>query len=257
MLSKKLIVAGMLVSSVLGSLSSESFAQQKVTVLTEHLAPFQIVNGDSVTGMSTEIVEATFEKAKIPYEIQSNPWTISYHRALQESGICIYSLTRIPQRNHLFKWIGQIASTSTSFYTLAESKIEITSIDAAKAYKTAVLRDDVTHHILRSKGFVENQNMYVMDNYDALLSILERRPHIELIIINDELIYHRTKDTKRVKRYKKLFNSEELILRFYLACNLNTDSETVQKLTDSMRELESQGQFDVIRDNWKDQMLGL
>ena len=43
----------------------------KLNILTEHLAPFQIVSKDSITGLSTEIVEATLKESQYPYIIEA------------------------------------------------------------------------------------------------------------------------------------------------------------------------------------------
>lgn len=231
---------------------------KKITIVTEHLAPFQIVNEQSIGGISTEIVEATLNATNYAYEITAYPWSISFSRAKREQNTCIYSLGRIPDRELLFEWIGHIISSTISLYSLASKQILITSLNDAKKYKTAVIRDDVTHHFLLSKGFIENENLYVMDNYDSLLKLLEiPNRNIDLVVINDDLIYNRVKSTEEASKYTNVYNMDELTLNFHFACSLNTEKDIVTDLKETMKELEKKGTFATIRKKWRPTMVNL
>ena len=230
----------------------------KLNILTEHLAPFQIVSKDSITGLSTEIVEATLKESQYPYIIEAYPWALSFSRAKHGKNTCIYSLARIPQRESLFKWVGHIASSTISLYSLKSRQITISNIMEATKYNIAVIRDDVTHHFLLSKGFVEKENLYVVDNYDALLKLLDLPSrHIDLVVLNDDLLNNRIKNSADALKYKNVFQFEELTLNFNLACSLNTDKKIIDKLTNAMKVLEKRGVFFGIREKWKQSMVSL
>jgi polar amino acid transport system substrate-binding protein len=130
----------------------------EVTVVTAHLAPFQIVNSTSITGLSTEIVKATLDVSGLDYNIEAYEWSLSFNRARQEPNVCIYSLARIPARNTLFHWVGHITSSMVSLYSLANNSLFIDNIDDAKKHMTAVIKDDVIHHYLLDIGFEEGKN---------------------------------------------------------------------------------------------------
>jgi len=236
--------------------SSSAISASKLTVVTEHLAPFQIVNSNTITGFSTEIVQAALDKSELDYKIESYPWSLSFNRAMYEENICIYSLARIPDRELMFQWIGHITTSTISFYTLKGKPLNISNLNDAKKYKTAVIEDDVTHHFLLSKGFVEGENLYVMRNYDALLKLLETPSRqIDLIIINDDLIYSRVKSKKEASKYLNVHMLDELTLDFYFACSLNTAKDIVSKLTAEMKKLEDLGLYLTIRNKWKKRMV--
>jgi polar amino acid transport system substrate-binding protein len=243
---------------ILTIIFSEDLYAQKITILTEHLAPFQVVNEKSISGISTEIVEATLKEANYEYEIAAYPWSLSFNRAKHEKNTCIYSLSRIPEREPLFEWVGHIISSTISLYSLASKQISINNLNDAKKYKTAVIRDDVTHHFLLSKGFIENENLYVMDNYDSLLKLLEiPNRNIDLVVLNDDLIYNRVKSTEAASKYKNVYNMRELTLNFHLACSLSTEKNIIAKLTKSMKKLEQDGDFSVIRKKWRSTMMNM
>lgn len=237
--------------------SGHIFAIQ-LSILTEHLAPFQIVTPKAIGGISTEIIEATLSESGYQYSIEAYPWTSSYHRAKHEKNTCIYSLARIPERELLFKWVGHITTSTISFYALKNNELMVNSLEDAKKYKIAVIKDDVTHHFLLSNGFVEGENFYVMNNYDALLQLLEMPSRqIDLVIINDDLINSRVKNKAEVSKYKSVHMLKGLSLDFYFACSLNTEQDIVNKLTNVMKKLEQQGVYSIIRKKWKKSMVNL
>ncbi|PKG81377.1 hypothetical protein CXF85_18050 [Colwellia sp. 75C3] len=227
----------------------------RLNILTEHLAPYQIVSEDSIKGFSTEIVEATLKESQYEYDITAYPWALSFRRAKHEKNTCIYSLARIPRRESKFKWIGHIVTSTVSFYSLKSNQIVISTIEEAKKYNAAVIRDDVTHQFLVSKGFVENENLYVVNNYDALLKLLELSSrHIDLVVLNDDLLKNRVKNLKDTAKYKNVLPLKELTMNLHLACSLNTEQKVVDDLINAMKVLEKRGVLLEIKERWKKSM---
>jgi polar amino acid transport system substrate-binding protein len=77
-----------------------------LTIVTEHLAPFQIVDNDSIGGLSTEIEEATVNAASYQYTLDVHPRSVAFKRATQQKNTCIYSLVRLPIREEQFNGLG-------------------------------------------------------------------------------------------------------------------------------------------------------
>lgn len=252
---KEILVVGLFVLLVLFSGQASA---TKLNILTEHLAPYQIVTENSIKGLSTEIVEATLIESQYSYDITAYPWALSYSRAKHAKNTCIYSLARTPERESLFKWVGHIVSIPTSLYSIKDSKIEIFSIEEAKKYNIAVIRDDVTHQFLLAKGFIEKKNLYVVNNYDALLKLLDLSSRdIDLVILNDDLLKNRVKYLNEASKYRNVFQLKELTGHLHFACSLNTDQKIVDSLFNTMTVLEKRGEFMKIREKWKKIMVTL
>jgi polar amino acid transport system substrate-binding protein len=121
-----------------------------------------------------------------------------------------------------------------------------------------VIRDDVTHHFLLSKKFTENQNLYVVDNYDALLKLLDLSSrHIDLVVLNDDLLRNRVKNLGETTKYKNVFQFKALTLNFHFACSLNTEQVIVDNLINAMMLLEQRGVLLTIRKKWQKNMVSL
>lgn len=229
-----------------------------INIVTEHLAPFQIVNGKNIGGLSTEIVKAVLKETNLPYSLAANPWSLSYSSALHDSNTCIYSLAHIPERKALFQWVGHIATSTISLYSLRSNSIKIANLAQAKHHKVAVIKDDVTHHFLLSKGFVENENLYVMNNYDSLLKLLDiPSRQIDLVVLNDDLLNNRVQNSTEAAKYKNQLFLKELTLDFYFACSLHTDKATINALTNAMQRLEQRGDITAIKNKWRPTMVNL
>lgn len=234
---------------------SFSVFSAKINIVTEHLAPYQIVKGNTISGLSTQIIQATMKEANLNYNITAHAWSLSYNRALKEQNTCIYSIVKIPQRKSLFQWIGHIATSSTSLYSLKNSQIIIKDLEHAKNYKIAVIKDDVAHHFLISKGFIENKNLYVMNNNSALLKLLEiPNRQIDLVVINDNLLNSRLDHAADIAKYKNVHTFQNFKLEFYFACSLKTEKSLVTSLSNAMKKLQQQGVFNAIKNDWRHKM---
>lgn len=252
---KKILAVSLVI--LIGIFSGKVLAA-KLNILTEHLAPYQIVSENSITGLSTEIVEATLIESQYTYDIIAYPWALSFRRATHEKNTCIYSLARIPQRESLFKWVGHIATSTVSLYSLKNNQLVISNIEDAKKYNTAVIRDDVTHQFLLTKGFVENENLYVVNNYDALLKLLDLSSrHIDIVLLNDDLLKNRVKNLDDASKYRNVFQLKELTMNLHFACSLNTEQKIVDNLSKAMKALEQRGILLGIRNKWKKKMVSL
>jgi len=116
-------------------------------VVTEEWKPYNYKENGEVTGMSTEVVKATLEKAGISYKIDVLPWARALKKARNEPNVLIYTIVRNKAREKKFKWIGPLFSTDNegdstmSLYRLKDRK-DIVSKDLKGVikYKIGVVR---------------------------------------------------------------------------------------------------------------------
>src|SRR3954447_13364744 len=77
-----------------------------LTLTTEDYPPFNIVDPQTkgVTGISFDKVTELMRRASEPYTITAYPWSRAYQMALDSNDTCVFSTTRTPEREPLFKW---------------------------------------------------------------------------------------------------------------------------------------------------------
>lgn len=203
-------------------------------MVTENLGPYQTVQPDgTVGGIHTDVIADVFTTAKVPFNIYINEWSVSFQQALHTPNVCIYSIARTPEREPQFEWIGYLSSMEGYFYSKAERNIQLEHFSDAFNYKVAAIKNDVSTQHLLNKGFVKDDNLYEVDSYASLLSLLEvRSDSIDLIMLGDALLSSRVTDITQRQRFKKHDAFTAINIDFYLACNKHSDPALTHALSD-------------------------
>ena len=231
-----------------------SFAE-KITLVTEHLPPYQVLTKDKkITGFATDVITQTMERSDYTYSLHLYPWVRSYNLALQKKNLCIFSLARLAYREKLFKWVGPLSEiNNTVIWGLKNKYYGIKTLDDAKNYTIAVMRDDITHIGLLERGFIEGEHLYVLDDANSLISMLASRPEIDLIVADDLTIGYRAELAGMKKNeLQRVFEIEDLPLDFYFACSLQTDDIVIEHLSTALNSLYLDGTYDKIWNKWQD-----
>ncbi|MBU0969433.1 MAG: transporter substrate-binding domain-containing protein [Proteobacteria bacterium] len=137
---------------------------ERIVVVTENFEPYSYMEYGQMTGLSTDVVTATLQKAGMAYQIAEYPWPRSYKMALKDKNVLIYSIGRNEQREPLFKWIGPIVPPiRIGLFKLKDRKdIVIQSLEDAKKYDIGVMRDSADYQLLFSRGFKNGENLDVI-----------------------------------------------------------------------------------------------
>ncbi|MCP4150527.1 MAG: amino acid ABC transporter substrate-binding protein [bacterium] len=152
--------------------SANIFAEE-ITVVTEYWPPYNYEKDGVITGLSTEIVRATLERAKVKGNFGVYPWGRAYDMALNDKNVLIYTITRNEKREKLFQWIGPIASRELYLWKLKKrTDIVINDIEEAKKYVVGSEINDAATQMLIDYGFKEDVNLEIVptneNNYRKL-----------------------------------------------------------------------------------------
>jgi polar amino acid transport system substrate-binding protein len=144
-----------LLAALLVSFSGAAYAEapSALHLTTETSAPYSMREGDRVTGIGTDMVRAILERSGIAYSIDVLPWKRAYTQALERSDGCVYSTTRTPEREPLFKWIGPIGEAEWVLMARADRKLNLQTLDDARPYRIGTYNGDARDVYLRERGF--------------------------------------------------------------------------------------------------------
>lgn len=106
-----------------------------------------------VVGISTDKVRAALERAGLAYTIDLLPWKRAYAAARDRPDACVYSTTRTPERELLFKWVGPIDSAQWVLMATAHRRFSLRTLEDARPYRIGTYNGDARDHFLRSRGF--------------------------------------------------------------------------------------------------------
>ena len=123
-------------------------------ITTESAAPSSMFDGEGrVVGISTDKVRAAFERAGLAYRIELLPWKRAYAAATDRADTCVYSTTRTPEREGLFKWVGPIDSAEWVLMARANRRFALRTLEDARPYRIGTYHGDARDQYLRSRGF--------------------------------------------------------------------------------------------------------
>ncbi len=230
-----------------------------IALVTEHFPPFQIVSQNKeISGFSTELMREAMQRSKYNYSLTAYPWTVAYNLALTKPNYCVFSMARIPSRENLFSWVGKVTNNNSAIVWRLKNKknIEITQFEDLKKYTIAVKRNNAPHQALIKRGFKEGENLYVLENANALINVLYSRAEIDFIIVDDITIRYRAKLAGiDLNSLEPIYEISDFWSDFYLACHKKTDKKVISKLSLILDNIHKDGSFKKLLDKWKKKMI--
>jgi len=211
---------------------SFSLNATQITVVTEIFPDFQYLDeNNKIIGRSVDTVRKALDATDISYSISAHNWSVSYNAVLRDESTCIFSIVRLPNRENKFVWIGELENFDSAIYALKSRHIKINTLNDAKRYKTAVLRDNFSHHYLLERGFSELKNLLLIDNFDKIDKLMTTRHNmLDFIILSKNQFDYRSKTELKLKKLEPVYKLNTVNSPLFFACNVNMDTETVSKL---------------------------
>jgi len=150
MRTKNFIVAAML---VLGCALAQARPEPRLYLTTEAAAPHSMLEGKRVIGIGADTVREIMGRAHIDHTIELLPWKRAYTLALERHDTCVFSTTRTPEREALFKWVGPIGEADWVLMGRADRKLKLESLEDARRYRIGTYNGDARDLYLRARGF--------------------------------------------------------------------------------------------------------
>ena len=195
-------------------------------------------------GVSSEVVLAVLKELNIKAKFMLYPWSRAYVLAIKEKNYLIYSIARIPEREHLFHWVGTIAPYKTSLYKLKTRKdIKVESFEDAKKYDIGCSQSDVITIYLREKGLTRLNE--VIDDSQNLYKLLLGR--VDLIAYDEaSFVYKVKQEGLDITKYERIYRLDELSDDLYMALSKPSDPLLVKKFQTGLQAVKKKGIFDAI-----------
>ena len=202
---------------------------ESYVVFTEPLAPVHYEEDGTIVGIATEIVEEMFKLAGYQPEIRMYPWKRAYYLVQKQKNQFIYTLNRTEKREQLFKWIGPILPKRTYLYKMRDrDDINLTRLEDAKSYMTAVILGHSLTTDLEEKGFKEGKNIVKVPNKTIQTKLFINK-RSDLITGNEYTIFRALQSVNLTMKDVKpaLFISES---SYYLGAHPETDPTIINRL---------------------------
>lgn len=222
------------------AVSSLSMAQPKLIFLTEEWVPFNYLEKNKIVGISTELVKASIDDAGYDYQLQLLPWKRAYKLTLKNPNHFLFTTNRTKPRENLFKWIGPLYLQDVSFYRLKKrADVQVSKLEDLRNYTIGVSRGGSIEGYLKEIGYVENQDYFTYFDEEQGEKML-RSGNIDLMPGSSlNLAHKRMQANGQPIELVKAFTLTDT--GYYIAANLNTDDEIINKLQQALDKLVIKG----------------
>lgn len=139
--------------SLAGLCLPASAARPRLQIVTESSPPSAMLEQGKVVGFATEKIRVIMERVGIDYGIEVMPWKRAYMLALNQPDTCVYSTTRVAERENLFKWVGPTHENDWTLFGRADRNYRLKTIEDARRYRIGAYIGDVRSDALIADGF--------------------------------------------------------------------------------------------------------
>ncbi|SHN26627.1 polar amino acid transport system substrate-binding protein [Duganella sacchari] len=204
-------------------------------ITTEHSPPSSMLGPDGVvTGRATDKIREMMVRTGTDYKIELLPWKRALMQAQTQRGTCVYSTSRTPEREAMFKWVGPTDEAEWQFWGRADHSFPLTSVDDARKLRIGTAIGDARDEYLRSRGF----------NVDAVSNDLANPQKLLLNRIDLWAVATRSGSTGMAQ-----FDWSDKVVpllvfhrvKVYLACNPSVPDELIDKLNAALADMRRDG----------------
>ncbi|AHL73913.1 hypothetical protein CH92_01905 [Stutzerimonas stutzeri] len=211
----------------------------KINLLTQNFPPFSMATDgknfareESIDGIDADVVAELFKRAGIDYEMTLRfPWNRLQKLAEEKHGFAVFSLSRTPEREPKYKWVGPLSEIQIVLLKMPGSPIQLASLDDAKKYRIGSKDGSVGSQYLINRGF---------------------ELHKSLIKTPDKLkagqfdLWATTNPSGDYEAMQAGIGALEVALTLnrvdlYLALNKETPDEVIQKLQRTLDQMKQEG----------------
>ncbi|MTW10295.1 transporter substrate-binding domain-containing protein [Pseudoduganella eburnea] len=201
---------------------------------TENTPPDIMRDGERITGISTDKVKEIMARAGVSYTMEITAWKRAYELALRMPDACVFSTSRTPEREALFKWVGPLREFDWTLYGLANAPFQLTALDDAKKLRIGGYSGDVRVQYLLDRGFKVDA---APDNFSNPRKLMGGR--IDLWVTSHQLANGLLEQEGLAGKIVPLLTFHSS--RAYLACNKAVPDATIAAMSAAMADIVKDG----------------
>ena len=214
--------------------AASALARPRLVITTESSPPSAMMGEKQVIGFATDKIRVIMERVGIDYDIEILPWKRAYLLAQYQVDTCVYSTTRVPERETLFKWVGPTHENDWTLFGRADRDYRIASIEDARKYRIGAYNGDVRSDALIAQGFIVDT---VQDKLANPRKLLVNRIDLwaSSVRVGSAIVAENgwSKQIVPVLTFKRT--------ELYLACNPTVPGTLIAKMNAALRAMNSEG----------------
>lgn len=233
LLSARLMCA--LTALLLQTVSVRTIAGEPLRIFTELSAPAQTLENGVIGGRTTEKVRQVLDRAGLNGQFEIYPWARALDLARRTPNSLLYAVARTSEREPLFHWIGAVGEYRLGLLKLASNKqVHLKQLQDALPYTIAIQREDFATAYLLNLGFEEGRQLIMTADIAQSWTLL-LNGKVDMIVEDPDAAQSLLPQYGLVEQdicFALMLPALAQIT--YLAANLDTDPDVVQRLKDAL-----------------------
>ncbi len=214
-------------------------------IATERMPPSSMVVDGVITGRETDKIRELMARTGTAYTLELLPWKRAYVGALTREHACVYSTTRTPAREPLFKWVGATDYAEWQLWGRVDAGLSLKTLEDARKLRIGTAHGDARDEFLRARGFaVESVN----DDMLNVQKLLMRRIDLWAVSVRNGTRGPRGLAGAEVAPLLSFHR-----VQVYLACNHSVPDALVERLNAAVADMWRDGTMERIGrkyENW-------
>lgn len=212
---------------------------------TEEWPPYNYAEGKEVKGISTDILRAACQIAKLQCTFQVVPWARAYKTASHVPNTVVYTTARKPSREKEFLWVGPILPRSTWVYGKTTPTPFLHDFKDLAKIRIGVVREEAAQQDLEAVGVPTSAFNVQNSNADVLRMLVNGT--VEAMVDTEVGMAWNLRNAglapSTVSKRMKLTDDGA----YYFALNLHSDTALVKGLQAAIDKLRRDGKIDAIQ----------
>lgn len=214
---------------------------------TENLPPLNYGEDEQAQGFSSELLRLMAAEAGLPLRITVLPWQRAMQEAARQPLSVLYSLTRLPEREANFRWVGPIAQRRILIYRLTHrDDVRPTSLTQLNGLRIGVTRDSAAATQLMTAGLRPDTDLeFGQDDANNLRKLLAGR--MDLIVLLDSAAAWHLRRLKLPASTLTPVLSLDVDKSYWYGLPADSDPAIVRRLQDALDRIRRDGRYDRLR----------
>lgn len=214
---------------------------------TENLPPISYSEAGEVRGFATELLRMMAEQAGITLSIEVMPWQRALQSAQAQPGSILYAVTRTPERESQFLWIGPISARRIVIYKLASRKdLGTPDLRRLGSARIGVVRESAAARQLVSEGLRPGVELdLALDDENNLRKLLAGR--MDYLVMLDWAAAWRLRKAELPYTTLQPVLDYDSSKSYWFGLHPDTDPELLRRLQAAFESVRRDGRYEELR----------
>lgn len=232
-------------------LAGAASAEPPLQGITENLPPLNYLDEQQVAqGFSVDLLRLMATQAGVALELQVMPWQRAVQAAEAQGRSVLFSLTRTPEREALYQWVGPIAPRRILIYRLASrTDLSMTQFSELGSARIGVVRDSAADRQLQATGLKPGLQLEQgLDDATNLRKLLAGR--MEYIALLDWAAAWNLRQLNLPYATLQPVMEQDGARSYFYGLRLDTDATLVRRLQAALDALKRDGSYERLRQSY-------